>query len=133
MIRVPPENRSAGLRCYHRRALKFAAQGLTTHGKPYQRTPNYKTRAERRDAVNNRNLRSWSRLSVSRLLTGLTTRGGQRVLRLKYFDSFILASEIEAASASLAKFFNELPTPAQAACLQLANHLAALRRRLPKE
>ena len=133
MTRVPPENRSAGLRCYHRRALEFRVLGLTCKGKPYRRTPNYKIRAERRDAVNARNLLWITRRNVSRIVDGLTTRGGQRVLRLKYFDSFILASEIDAAVKSLDAFFKELPTPAQAACLQLANHLAALRRRLPKE
>jgi len=130
MIRVPIEKRSAGLRCYHRRALKFTATGLTTKGQPYQRHPNYKIRAERREAVKATNLRSWSRQATSRILDGLTTRGGQRVLRLKYFDHFILASEIDAAAASVAAVMDDLSGPAQARCVELALHLAKLKKRI---
>ena len=132
-VHVPAPDRSAGLRCYHKRAILFRARGLNSRGKPYRRTPNFETLGERIDAVRKRNLNSWSRRSVSRILDGLTTRGGLRVLRLKYFDSFILASEIDAAALALDKAFKRLPPAAAAACIQLASSLAALRRRLPQK
>lgn len=131
--RVPSSARSAGWRAYHKRAIQFRARGLTSRGMPYLRTPNYQTRAAALDAARERNLRSWSRLAVSRIINGLTTRGGRRVLRLKYFDSFLLATEIDAAAASLDIAFPQLPTSVQPACLRLAESFAALRRRLPQK
>ena len=129
-MRVPENKRSAGLRHWHRRAMEYRASGLTTKGKPFLRHPNYASHQLALLAASDRNLASWSRRSVSRILDDLTTRSGRRVLRLRYFDSFILASEIEAVVNSLNIFFNELPNPAQAAALDLANHLAILKRRL---
>lgn len=48
-------------------------------------------------------------------------------VKLAQSDRLILLAEIENVAAEIAAVFGELPPGAQARCLELANHLAALR------
>lgn len=123
---------SPALRSYHKRAQENLARGLTTRGKRRKRRPNFLTAEDRLKARRARGLRHWEQLATKRRLAGFTTRGKEPVpaYRERRMEVLILATEIDAASAALAAVFHDLPGTAQARCLELANHLGAIKRRI---
>lgn len=128
--RVPLEHRSASLRYWHRRALEFGRRGLTTHGTRRKRRRNHSTARERRNAERQRSLNRYRALALDNLLAGLTSRGGPRILTLRHLERVLLDAQIVGLANRLAECYGELPPPAQAQVLQLAHHLADLRRKL---
>ena len=132
--RVPIDSRSASLRHHHRRAISFRAQGLTTKGRPFKRHPNFSSAAKRKEFERRRNLSKWNGLVVQRQLAGLTTRGTAPIYKLmrdySENDSLILAARIDATMAGIGRIFDSLPHAVRAQCVELASHLAAIKRRI---
>jgi len=70
--------RAIALRCYHRRAKRFKAMGLTCKGKSFQRTPNFSP--EERPAAIRRRVLKHARLRIAKFYAqGLNSRGGTYV------------------------------------------------------
>lgn len=130
MTRIAPENRSAALRYWHRRAEQFRGSGLTTHGGARVRRKNFRHPEDRRASERVRTLSLYHRRAARNRMAGLTARGGQRVYNLRQWDRAILEAEIDALAASLESNFAQLSPRAQANALRLGLHLAALKGKL---
>lgn len=119
---------SPSLRSYRKKAAGFKARGLTTKGLSFKRRPNALTAADRLAMRRERGLRAWNKLARSRRLAGLTVRGKLKTNTLVgRQERMILLSEVEAVAAAINAVYAAQPQSAQARCLELANHLAALR------
>lgn len=129
-MRVPIENRSPQLRGHHRRAFDFALLGLTSKGQPFKRHPNYPTSEARLAAQRARGLEKWKARAKAQKIYALNTRGTRAKYKNALADVRYLLAEVNAVAASLAKVFENLSPVAQAQCVELAGHLAAIKRRL---
>ena len=128
--RVPIDRRSPQLRGHHRRAFAYALRGLNSKGQPFKRHPNCKSEAERRQMQQARNLKNWRARAKAQKIYALNTRGTRAKYKNALNEVRMLMAEIDALAGSLAAAFEHLSPLMQAQALQLATHLAAIKRRL---
>jgi len=105
-------------------------QGKTSKGTPFKRHPNCKSDEERKQMQKARNKKNWHARAKAQKVYALNTRGIRAKYKNALNDVRVLRSEIDALAASLAEAFNYLSPMMQAQALQLATHLAAIKRRI---